>query len=262
MFNRVAVLGFAAIVVTGILASPRVAAAQERARASVKIEPYTGPPIFLDEAEQVAEPTIINQDTLTEKYKDGKARIERQIATFSDNHFEADGAYREYYPNGQLFVAGTYSRGRQNGEWTFYYENGQLNRKAAFKDGKPDGMREVYRADGTLSAKRGFSEGLRDGEWITYDATGEKPIAEERYDKGKPDGIWKYWHPNGQLRQQLAIKQGVRHGLYTEWDDKGTKVFEATFAEGKLHGTATRWFPNGRKTVQQYEDGKLVSQSS
>jgi antitoxin component YwqK of YwqJK toxin-antitoxin module len=238
------------------------AVAQERAKQSIKIEPYTGPPIFLDEVKQVAEPTIVRTQTDSEKFPDGKIRIERDIAYFSDGHFEAHGKYREYYPNGQVFVEGQYKRGRQDGEWSFYYDNGKLNRKANFNNGKPDGAREIFRADGTLSAKRGFADGLRDGDWITYDATGKKPLSEEHYVKGKEDGVWKYWYPNGKQRQQISLKMGVRHGVTTEWDDKGEKRFEATFADGKLHGTATRWFPNGRKIVQQYEEGKLRSQSS
>jgi antitoxin component YwqK of YwqJK toxin-antitoxin module len=235
---------------------------QERGKESVKIKPYTGPPIFLDEVEQVAEPTIVRRVVESEKFKDEKIRIEREIAFFSDNHAEADGKYREFYPNGQVFVEGQYKRGRQDGEWTYYYDNGKINRKAKFNNGKPDGPREIFRADGTLMAKRSFANGQRDGEWITYDATGKTPLTEEHYKHGKEDGIWKYWYPNGKLRQQVSFKDGVREGLATEWDDKGEKRFEATYAEGKLHGTATRWFPDGRKVVQQYDQGKMVSQSS
>jgi antitoxin component YwqK of YwqJK toxin-antitoxin module len=233
-------------------------AQEDAAKESVKIQPYTGPPIYLEEPEVVVEPSIVRHETM----KDEKSGIERQIALFSDNHFEADGPYRELYPNGKVFVEGQFRRGRQHGEWKYYYDNGQLNRVATYKDGKPDGPREVFRADGTLWAKRGFKDGRRDGEWITYDNTGQKPIAEEHYDNGKPDGVWKYWYPNGQLRQQISLKQGKKHGPSMEWDENGGKRFEATFDEDKLHGTATRWFRDGRKIVQTYDQGKLVSQSS
>jgi antitoxin component YwqK of YwqJK toxin-antitoxin module len=254
-FGFLAVLGASQLWVTGVLA-------QDKSKESVKVKPYTGPPIFLEEVEQVAEPSIIRKETLTEKFKNGSTRIEREIAHFSDNHFEADGKYKEYYPSGKVFVEGQYRRGRQDGEWTFYFDNGKLNRKANYNNGKPDGPREIFRADGTLASKRGFSDGLRDGEWITYDATGKIPLTHEIYSKGKEEGVWKYWHPNGKQKQQISLKQGVRHGATTEWDDKGEKRFEANFVEGKLEGTATRWFPDGRKIVQEYKEGKLVSQSS
>jgi antitoxin component YwqK of YwqJK toxin-antitoxin module len=262
--NRFACLAFVAAVVVGQFAASQSLLAQSTAKdkQSVKIQPYTGKPIFLDEPEQIAKPQMVRTEKIVEKFDDETTRVERDIAVYSDNHFEAEGSYREFYPNGKVFVEGQFKNGRQNGEWTFYFDNGKLNRKATYKDGKPDGPREIFRADGTLTAKRGFTNGLRDGDWITYDDTGKKPIAEEHWDNGKEDGTWKYWHPNGKLRQEIGLKQGKRHGVSTEWDDKGEKRFEATFVDGKLHGTATRWYPGGRRIVQKYEEGKLVSQSS
>jgi antitoxin component YwqK of YwqJK toxin-antitoxin module len=240
-----------------------MATAQDDRQQSVKIDPYTGPPIFLDEPEQVAEPTIVNREKLQEKYEDtGNIRIEREVARFSDNHYEADGIYREYYPNGQVFVEGQYKRGRQNGEWLYYFDNGKLNRKATFVDGLPDGSREIFRADGTLLAKRGFKDGKRDGEWITYDKSGKQPVREEHYVDGKPDGVWKVWFPDGKLKQQITLREGERHGTSTEWDESGEKRAEVNYVDGKLHGTVTRWFPGGRKVVQRYNEGRLESQSS
>jgi antitoxin component YwqK of YwqJK toxin-antitoxin module len=238
------------------------AAVAQEAKEGVKIQPYTGPPIYLDEPEQVAEPKIVSHQKIEDKYEDGKIRVEREVAIFSDNHFEADGKYREYYPNGKLFVEGQFRRGRQDGEWAYYFDNGQLNRKAKFKNGQPDGPREMFRADGTLLAKRNFREGRRDGEWVTYDKTGEQPLREEHYAAGKQDGVWKTWHANGQLRQQISLKDGKRHGTVTEWDEKGEKRAELNFVDDKLHGTATRWYPDGRKIVQQYNEGRLESQKS
>jgi antitoxin component YwqK of YwqJK toxin-antitoxin module len=227
---------------------------------SVKIEPYKGKPIFLDEPEKVSiAPTIVNRETIQEKLGDG--RVERQVAKFSDNSFAADGTYVEYYPNDKVFVKGQFVKGRQEGEWTYYFDNGQVNRKSTFKGGKPNGSWEVFRADGTLSAKRGFKDGLRDGEWFTYEETGKKPRTEEHYIAGEEDGVWKAWFPNGQQQRQVSFKNGKRDGTATEWNDKGQKLLEAEYVGGKFHGTATRWFADGRKTVLQYDNGKLVSES-
>jgi antitoxin component YwqK of YwqJK toxin-antitoxin module len=253
--------GLAAAAIAGVWLCG-TAAAQET-RESEKIQPYTGPPIFLEETKQIAAPTIVRHQKVTDKYKDsGKTRIEREVARFSDNHIEADGVYREYYPNGQLFAEGQFRRGRQHGEWTYYFDNGQVNRKAKFDDGQPDGPREVYRADGTLAAKRDFHDGKRNGEWIAYDKTGKQPLREEHYVDGKRDGMWKIWYPNGQLKQQVSLKEGKRQGKSAEWAEDGKPRAELNFVDGKLHGTATRWFPDGRKVVQQYDEGRLVSQSS
>jgi antitoxin component YwqK of YwqJK toxin-antitoxin module len=246
----------------GSTAEARSGSPGRSARDRVKVQPYTGPPILLDEAEEVAPPTVVGRETVTEKYEaDGKPRIERQVARYSDNHFEPDGFHREFYPNGKPFVVGEYRRGRQHGEWTYSFDNGQVNRKATYKDGQPDGAWEVFRADGTLSAKRGFVEGKRHGEWITYAADGKQPLREEHYDQGKAEGTWKTWFPNGQMKQQVSFKQGKRHGVSSEWTEKGEKRGDVSYADDKLDGTSTIWLPDGTKVVQEYKAGKLVSES-
>lgn len=229
---------------------------------SVKIEPYTGPPIYLEEPEVIAKPTIVTRDNLPEKYDDGKTiRVERQVAHYSDNNFAADGNYREYYPSGKPFIEGKFKEGRQVGDWTYYFENGTVNRKATYADGKANGSWEIHREDGTLAAKRGFKDGIRDGEWITYDATGKQPLSEEHYANGKEDGTWKVWFANGKQKQQATFKDGKREGTSTEWNDKGDKLIEADYADNKLNGTATRYLPDGKKMTQTYKDGRFVSES-
>lgn len=229
---------------------------------SVKIEPYKGPPVFLEEVQQVVKPQLVTRETIPEKYEDGTTlRVERVVARYSDNSIAADGKYREFHPNGKPFIEGQFKAGRQDGEWTYYFDTGQLNRKATYKDGQPNGSWEIYRADGTLRAKRSFTDGVRDGEWITYDATGKQPLGEEHYVKGVEDGVWKTWYANGKLRQQGNFKLGKKDGTSTEWNDKGQKLLEAEFTNNKLNGTATRYFADGRTIVQKYKDGKFESET-
>jgi antitoxin component YwqK of YwqJK toxin-antitoxin module len=237
-------------------------ASRNTAQDSVKIEPYTGPPIFLEEAEQIAKPKIVTHDTRKENYEDGRTlRVERVLALYSDNSFAADGGYREFHPNGKPFVTGQFKEGRQVGEWTYYFEDGQINRKTNYSNGSLDGSWEVFRADGTLAAKRSFKDGLRDGEWSTYDATGKQKLGEEHYIKGEPDGEWKSWYADGRQQRQVAFKQGKRDGKSTEWDDKGQKLIEIEYKNNQLDGTATRYLPDGKTTTQVYKEGRFVSES-
>jgi antitoxin component YwqK of YwqJK toxin-antitoxin module len=227
---------------------------------SVKIEPYLGAPIYLDEPQQVVvEPKIVGTDVVPNVLGDGK--VEREVARYSDNSFAANGFYKEYYPNGKVFIDGQFKKGRQEGEWKYYFDNGQLNRKMSYKEGKPNGSWEVFRADGTLAAKRGFKDGRRDGEWTKYDDTGKKPLTEEHYVAGAEDGVWKTWYPNGQQKQQVSFKSGKREGTATEWDDKGQKIAEAQWSDNKLNGTFTRWLPNSKTVIVQYENGKVKSEA-
>lgn len=228
-----------------------------------KIEPYDYKknPIFLDEPETPPPASQVEKRVDSDKYADGKLRYEREIIRFSDNHFVADGFYREFYPNGQKFAEGQYKNGRQEGTWTYWYDNGKENRKATYKNGQPDGSWTVYNIEGAIVSKRGFKNGRRDGTWVIYDATGKQPLREEQYADGKADGTWKVWFPTGKQRTEMNFKLGARDGAAIEWDDKGNKRAEVSYKVGKLDGTATLYGANGEKVIQKYNDGKLVSES-
>jgi antitoxin component YwqK of YwqJK toxin-antitoxin module len=263
--NSLHFAGIVAGMATLLMTVVNPSAAQSRPSAAPNkstVPPYDGPPIYLDEPEVIAKPTFVRRERIPpEKYADGKIRIEREVAHYSDYHVEADGIYREYYPNGQLFVEGQYQRGRQHGEWTFYFDDGKINRKSTYNNGQPDGAWDVFRADGTLSAKRSFKNGVRDGEWITYDETGKKPLREEHYLNGKADGVWKVWFPSGKLKQQAGFKEGMRHGATLEWNENGEKTIEINYADNKLEGKAMQRLSDGRTVTQEYKAGKLISQS-
>lgn len=252
-----AALTFAAIGTSDVWAQ---AASGANSGQRVTIEPYTGPAILLDEPEKVA-PTVVERQTLRNERYDGgsQVRVERGVVRYSDDTIEADGVYREFYPDGKPFVEGRYADGRKDGEWTFYHPNGSVNRKVTYKDGQPDGAIEIRRPDNTLAAKREFVAGRRSGEWIFYNESGEKPIREERYADGKQDGVWRTWFPSGQLRQEIGFKAGVKHGPSKEWDEDGQVRADLNYVDGKLDGKAIVVMPNGRRIEQTYEAGKLLS---
>lgn len=260
----------AAIALFGVYPAQKLLAADSDAKPSasddkaesVTVEPYTGPPIYLDEPETPPPPTVVDRQRATSNYPDGKLRWEREVARLSDNHFVADGYYREYYPDGKPFVEGTYKNGRQVGVWTYWHNNGTKSRQVTYKNGMPDGSWESHRADGTLEAKRSFKDGKREGEWIVYDDTGKQPLREEHYANGKPDGEWKLWFPSGKLNRQISFKNGKRDGLAVEYREDGSKALEGTYANGKLQGTTTLWSTDGRKVIQEYEGGRLVTERS
>jgi antitoxin component YwqK of YwqJK toxin-antitoxin module len=239
-------------------AAPAASDVQE----STSVEPYTGAAIYLDEKTPPPPATIAARENATDKYPDGKLRWERQIARLSDNRYVADGYYREYHPNGQKFIEGTYSNGRQDGVWTYWYENGTKNRQVTYENGKPSGAWESYRADGTLEAKRSFKNGKREGEWTFYDETGQQPLRVESYKNGKADGEWKMWFPSGKLNRQMTFKNGQRDGPALELREDGSKVTEGSYVDGQLDGTVTTWSTDGRKTVLKYEKGRLMSQDT
>jgi antitoxin component YwqK of YwqJK toxin-antitoxin module len=227
---------FAAVIILAVAGAERAIGQTDLSKSSkrVIIEPYKGPPIFLEEKRTVVSPTIVRHDPFTDKYEDGKTRVERQVALYSDEHRESDGYYREFYPNGKPFIDGNYRQGKQHGEWSYFFDNGQLQRKVTYQDGRLHGEWDRFRADGTLAAKHSYENGLRHGIWQTFDATGKQLLQEEVYSHGKPNGTMKAWHPNGKLKVQVEVKDGVSHGRTQQWDENGKLLADVTYVEGKL----------------------------
>jgi antitoxin component YwqK of YwqJK toxin-antitoxin module len=250
----------ATAVLLAALSTNFASAAEGDDQDAATIERYTGPPILLDEPETPPPASLVEKRVDKDEYPNGKVRYERQIARYSDDHFEADGFYREFYPNGEKFAEGQYKDGHQEGTWTYWHENGKEQRVVNYKNGQPDGTWDVLNAEGAVVAKRGFKDGKRDGTWVVYDKTGKQPLREEVYADGKADGIWKVWFPNGKLKTEAGLKAGVRDGAYKEWDDQGNQRAELNFVDGKPEGTATLWGAEGKKVVRHYKDGKLVKE--
>ncbi|TWT38154.1 MORN repeat variant [Posidoniimonas corsicana] len=226
---------------------------------SAKIEPYTGPAVYLEESSESVPATVVGSDVQTTKYDNGKVRIERGLTKYSDNSLVSNGVYREFYPNGQQFVDGQYNSGDPAGEWSYWHPNGQLAKKVTYEQGKPTGTIELHREDGTLEARRSFAAGKRDGVWENFAADGETRLAEYAYAEGVPTGTWKWWYESGKPQRELSYQDGKTEGIATEWAEDGSKRAEVPFRDGKRHGVATQWTADGREISQKYEDGKPVN---
>lgn len=281
-----------AILLTAVLLFPSTwAGAQEEGdgakiqRESTKVEPYTGPPIFLPDPPAAVPPQPVEQRMVIDFYpgKDGKpheaisltmveargfeptgpddrqAHVQRTVVRMSDGSFQNNGLYREYYRNGQVFVEGRYDEDQRTGDWKFFHPNGNEAKTVTYEEGVPHGTIELRREDGTLQAKRQYDRGKRTGTWSTYAADGEQVLAEQLYVDGKLDGLAQAWHPNGQLRQQQPFANGVRNGTVIEWDENGKKIGEGNFVDGQREGVSRRWLEDGRVVEQVYEEGKVVS---
>ena len=206
---------------------------------------------------------MVDRTVQSDKYPDGKLRIERQVAKYSDNHFVADGFYREYYPNGQKFVDGQYKAGRPDGEWTYWHENGTVNRKSDLQ-GRParrhlgsPSRRWFSRRHAQLQARqaRRRLDNLR-----RYRQAA--PSRRKLCRSAKPTASGKSGSPPANSNVKSASSRAIATALAIEWDEKGNKRIEMNYAAGKLDGTATTWTPDGRKITQEFKDGKPVADSS
>ena len=211
------------------------------------IEPYTGPPIFLDEPEPPPPASLVEKRVDSDKYADGKIRVERQIARYSDNHFVADGFYREFYPNGEKFAEGQYKNGRQDGDLDLLVRQRQGLPQSDVQE-RPAG-RQLGRTQCRWRRRREAELQERQTRWhlgrLRRDRQAVAPRGAIRGRQGRR-------HVEGLVPLRptsntdgLQARQPPR--CRPSWDEKGNKRAELNYVDGKLDGTATLGVPTGRK---------------
>lgn len=189
--------------------------------------------VYLEELGKEPPASIIRHQKAQSKYEDGQLRLEREVALLSDDTVVNDGAYIEYYPDGQKFCEGKYDNGVITGEWQYWHPNGQLRKTVIFENAKPNGKIEMFRPDGTLEAVQSFKNGVRNGEWSIYYDDGKTPQFKTNFTDGKLDGERITFYSDGTVKQKSVFAAGLLDGLVEEFDESGKKVGEATFEKGQ-----------------------------
>jgi len=107
---------------------------------------------------------------------------------------------RDYYPDGQIQMEGTYSsfdkRIKEKSFWCNY--------KGNTKEGE---FKRWYK-NGLLLSKNNYSKGLR-------------------------DGLHEYWYLNGERESVQHYNKGQKHGKCTWWNEDGSLQREMTFVRGE-----------------------------
>ncbi len=76
-----------------------------------------------------------------------------------------DGPYEDYHDNGELWMKGSYSDGKEDGPFESFFKNGQPEWVCSFAKGELHGPFESYHEDGQLESKGSYSHGKKCGEW-------------------------------------------------------------------------------------------------
>lgn len=134
----------------------------------------------------------------------------------------AHGAYREWYPNGQLkidaFVIGgtaDVAPGAQ-GDWIF------------------DGVCKVWSEQGKLTASI-------------------------PYEKGDLEGISSYFYESGEIEKEVPYHKGAQEGESKEYHLNGKIRSKTNYQEGRKHGKSLGYFQNGQLAWdEQYRDELLL----
>jgi antitoxin component YwqK of YwqJK toxin-antitoxin module len=83
-----------------------------------------------------------------------------------------EGAWVEYFENGQLKSNGHYKNGKYEGAWVFYYESGQLYTRGNYKNSKLKGAWVSYYENGQIRFKGNYKNDKEEGVWVGYNEDG------------------------------------------------------------------------------------------
>lgn len=179
------------------------------------------------------------------------------------------GSYKSYDAKGHLTQTGSYSNGKQTGEWTTYYGTalaslhndgknylGKVKEIVQYKNGLRDGQRVAYSyPDGvkTIEYDRIYSEGEIIKETVYWEDGTKKSIAQL-------GGLNTVWNERGiKILEFYLNKSNEEEGVYKQWYDDGSKFTESNYKNGDLIGEAWQWFSNGEVQIQRtYNESSII----
>lgn len=133
------------------------------------------------------------------------------------------------------------------------------------------------RPDGSVQVERYVAQDdegnyVNHGTWKQYNEEG-KIIAEGRFIKNQRHGTWQrhfeaanvklcneapYKSFTGPFISEATLNHGKLHGSWVIYDHEKNKVSEIEFADGKRHGKATWFYPNGKPMqISTFVDGVI-----
>ena len=153
---------------------------------------------------------------------------------------------REYYPNAQDKLVGSYKNGLPDGVFREYSMDGDVIDSKMYREGK-------MRSQGILD-----DSGLEQGHWKYFFFPKGKMKSEGDYKDGKKTGVWKYYHENGNLMQTGSYMEDKAEGTWTWYYENGKLLRQETYKNGKEIGDAQEFNDSTARVIAQgaYVDGQ------
>ena len=176
-------------------------------------------------------------ETVTERYPNGKIKIERQVTKDAAGNYVNQGTYTEYALDGTVLKTGVFQDGKLQGKWTQSFA-------------KDDG--HLFSADheseflGPFTSEATFVDGRLDGTWTIKDRNGQK-IVEWNFEQGVRDGKWSWSYPRGERRLEATFKNGKLDGEVLEWSQDGQLTNKTNYVDGRQLVKTVEWYTLGQK---------------
>ena len=160
---------------------------------------------------------------------------------------ERHGVWKKKYDNGTLRYTGTFSNGKEVGEFKFYSENNSKY-PTIVKQFNSDGFSKVYFfSENGVPESEGFMKGKqRVGKWKYFAKDGKTLISEENYTEGELDGQVITYYPDGKPTEVFPYKNGKIHGMMKRYSNEGIVLDEVMYKDGKRNGLAKYYNTNGQ----------------
>ena len=114
-----------------------------------------------------------------------------------------EGAWIDYWDNGQLWHKGEYKKGKKEGAWVRYHKSGQLNTNVNYKNGMKEGTLVSYHGNGQLRLKGNYKNDEREGAWVGYHDNGWG-MFKGNYISGNQEGDWVGYNKDGTVNKELT----------------------------------------------------------
>lgn len=155
-----------------------------------------------------------------------------------------NGAFVEYYTDGNKKVAGSYLMNLPNNEWTWYDLKEAKTRQINFKNGLKDGDFRVWK-DTDLYLVGVFDKDKKTGTW-KWHRTKKDLDSLVTYVNGEINGFYEAWYQNGISSVKGSFETGVPIGKWEWFSENNTLDSTKTFKNGLLNGISTFHFKNGQ----------------
>jgi len=174
-----------------------------------------------------------------------------------------EGAFKEFYDNGNLKFEGTFANGELEGLCKQYYENGNLHFEGTYVNGKSEGLYKQYFENGNLDFEGYYVNDELNGSYKDFYENGDlQKIA--NFVDGKLNGPYEEYHSSSSLNDsgQIALK-GTRkndklHGYVIQYWRNGNILFEINYKNGLWDGLCIEYDPNEKNKIikkAMYKDG-------
>ena len=178
----------------------------------------------------------------------------------TDSKGRRQGAWRDFYPNGQLRYEGQFKNDKCKGVFRYYDEQGNLKATNEFDKSGEKALNKTYAPNGRLMATGCYLNQKKEGEWKYYDPSSGQLRLVENNKAGKVHGWSRLYNPqNGALAEETQYVEGQPEGQCRKFSDTGILLQECQYRNGLLNGPTKSYYPSSvLKEEGQYADGQKV----